>query len=122
MSPNPRPWYLDFHLLNGGYDEKVHLFFQDKEQCPFKDCGIVKEIKKDCFNLDMVAYLGVKLVNGDSYLIEPIAFAKDLVKVDQEGETMSKAGWVELTKDTPTETFIIIYIGSFKNSLKFWET
>ena len=49
----PNPWYLDFHLPNGGYDEKVHFFYQDKEQSPFKDCGIVKEVKKDYLDLDM---------------------------------------------------------------------
>ena len=40
IGSNPSPWYLDFHLPNGGCDEKIHLFFQDKEQSPFKDCGV----------------------------------------------------------------------------------
>ncbi|MCO5556895.1 hypothetical protein L7F22_053629 [Adiantum nelumboides] len=49
----PSPWYLDFHLPSGKSDERVHLFFKDKEQSPFKDCGVVKEINKDSSDLDM---------------------------------------------------------------------
>ena len=78
---NPSPWYLDFHLPNGGCDEKIHLLFQDKEQSPFKDCGIVKDVKKDC-SLDMAPCLCVKVANGDSYLLDAMTFAKDLVNVN----------------------------------------
>ena len=60
----PRPWYLGFHLPNGGYDEKVHLFYQDKEESPFKDYGILKEAKKDYSNLHMSPCFGLKLMNG----------------------------------------------------------
>ena len=117
---NPSPWYLDFHLPNGGCDEKIHLFFQDKEQSPFKDCGIVKDVKKDC-SLDMAPCLCVKVVNGDSYLLDAMAFAKDLVKYDSEGDTMSKSGWVvDLTKDSLVENLIDVYIGCFKKSLNIW--
>ena len=113
-SSNPSPWYLDFHLPNGGCDEKIHFFFQDKEQPPFKDCGIVKDIKKD-FSLDMAPYLCVKIVNGDSYLLDAMAFAKDLVKDDNEGDTMSKSKWVvDLIEDSLVEKFIDVYIGCFK--------
>ena len=48
----------------------------------------MKETKEDCSNLDMAPCLGVKVVNGDFYLLEPMAFIKDLMKADQEGETM----------------------------------
>ena len=84
---NPSPWYLDFHLPDGVCDEKVNLFFQDKEQSPFNDYGIVKDIKKDCL-LDMSPCLYVKVVNGDLYLLDEMAFAKDLMKYDNEGDTM----------------------------------
>ena len=113
------PWYLDFYLPNGGSNQKVHLFFQDKEKSPFKDCGVVKEIKEDFSNLDMDPCLGVKVVNGDFYLLEPMAFVKDLMKANQEGETMSKAGWIDLTQETPTEDYIDIYIGSFKKFTQY---
>lgn len=115
----PTPWYLDFHLPNGGCDERVHLFFQDKEQSMFKDCGIVKELKEDCSDLDMSPCLNIKLLGGDSYLLEPMAFARDLVKVNHEGVTMSKAGWVELGEETPSENFIDIYIEGFKKVTQY---
>ena len=88
-SSDPSPWYLDFHLQNGGCDEKIHLFFQDEEQSPFKNCGIVKDVKKDC-SLDMVPWLCVKVVNGNSYLLDAMALTKNLIKDDNEGDTMSK--------------------------------
>ena len=58
--------------------------------------------------------LGVKLLNGDSYLLEPMAFAQDFVKVDHDGVTMSKAGWIELKEDTPSENLLDIYTEGFK--------
>ena len=107
---NPSPWYLDFHLPNGGCDEKIHLFFQDKEQSPFKDCGIVKDVKKDC-SLDMAPCLCVKVANGDSYLLDAMTFAKDLVN----GDTMSISGWVaDLPEDSQVEKLIEAFIGCFK--------
>ena len=48
-----------------------------------------------------------------------MAFAKDLVKVDHEGETMSKVGWVDLKHDTPSENFLDIYIGSVKKVTQY---
>ena len=111
--------YLDFHLPNGGCDEKVHLFYQDKEKPPFKDCGIVKEVKKDYSDLDMSPCFGLKLVNGDCYLLEPMAFASNLVKIDHDGATMSKAGWIEITEDTPSEDFIDLFIESFKSVTQY---
>ena len=107
------PWYLDFYLPNGGSDDKVHLFLQDKEQPTFKNCGVVKELKKDYSDLDMSPCLGVKVLNGDCYLLEPTTFLSNLVKVDHEGLTMSKAGWVELKEDTPSEDFIDMFIEGF---------
>ena len=86
----PSPWYLDFHLPNGGCDEKVHLFYQDKEQSPFKDCGTIKELK-DYSDLDMSPCLGLNLMNGDYYLLEPTAFASNLVKVAHDGDNNVKS-------------------------------
>ncbi|MCO5584734.1 hypothetical protein L7F22_038666 [Adiantum nelumboides] len=95
----PSPWYLDFHLPSGKSDERVHLFFKDKEQSPFKDCGVVKEINKDSSDLDMSPCLGVKVQN-DSYLLEPMAFAWESLKESSDGETMIKAGWIEIKEGT----------------------
>lgn len=72
-------------------DEKVHLFYQDKEQSPFKDCGTIKELKKDCSDLDMSPCLGLKLMNGDYYLLEPTIFASNLVKVAHDEATNVKS-------------------------------
>ena len=111
---NPSPWYLDFHLPNGGCDEKIHLFFQHKEQSPFKDCGIVKDVKKDC-SLDMAPCLSIKVVNGASDLLDAMSFSKHLVKYYNEGDTMSKLGWVvDLLEDSLVDNLIDVYIGCLK--------
>ncbi|MCO5591555.1 hypothetical protein L7F22_045542 [Adiantum nelumboides] len=80
----PSPWYLDFHIPSGKSDERVHLFFKDKEQSPFKDCGFVKEINKESSYVDMSPCLGVKVQNGDCYLLEPMAFAWESLKESSE--------------------------------------
>ena len=74
----------------------------------------MKDIKKD-FSLDMAPCLCVKVVNGNSYLLDAMAFAKNLVKYDNEGDTMSKSGWVvDFTKDSRVENLKDVYIGCFK--------
>lgn len=93
-SAHPIPWYLDFYLPNGRCDEKIHLFLKDQEESPFKDCGVVRELKEDTSNLDMTSCIHVKTVNGPSYLLDPRAFAHDLLKVSDVEETMAKVGWV----------------------------
>ena len=72
----------------------------------------------DCLDLHMSDCLGIKLVNTDSYLLESMAFAKEQVKVDHEGETVWKARWVDLTQETLTDDYIDIHIGSFKKFTK----
>ena len=72
---NSSPWYLNFHLPNGGCDENVHLLFHDKEQYPFKYCGIVKDINKEC-SLDMAPCLCVKVVNGLKLLYYRLKISK----------------------------------------------
>ncbi|MCO5602866.1 hypothetical protein L7F22_057005 [Adiantum nelumboides] len=119
ISSTPSPWYLDFHLTSGKSDERVHLFFKDKEQSPFKDCGIVKEINKDCSNLDMSPCLGVKVKNGDCYLLEPIAFAWESLKVSSDGETMITVGWIEIREDTPSDNLMDMFIEGFKNVIQY---
>ena len=116
---NTSPWYLDFHLPNGGCDERVHLFFQDRDHPSFKDCGIVKELKKDCSDLEMSPCVGIKLLNGDCYLVEPMVFAWSLVKVVHDGVTMPKAGWVEPKEDTPSENLLDLFIESFKKVTQY---
>ncbi len=111
---SPGPWYLDFHLPSGKSDWRVHLFFKDKVESSFIDCGIVKEIKKDCSDLDMSPCLGVKVTNDDCYLLEPMAFTRESMKVINDGETMVKVGWPEINEETPSEDFIDIYIEGFK--------
>ncbi|MCO5581795.1 hypothetical protein L7F22_035684 [Adiantum nelumboides] len=115
----PSPWYLDFHLPSGKSDERVHLFFEDKEQSPFKDCGVVKEINKDSSDLDMSPCLGVKVQNGDCYLLEPMAFAWESLKESSDGETMLKAGWIEIKEDTPSENLMDMFIEGFKNVIQY---
>ncbi|MCO5553572.1 hypothetical protein L7F22_007095 [Adiantum nelumboides] len=115
----PSPWYLDFHLPSGKSDERVHLFFKDKEQSPFKDCGVVKEINKDSLDLDMSPCLGVKVQNGDCYLLEPMAFAWESLKESSDGETMIKAGWIEIKEDTPSENLMDMFTEGFKKVIQY---
>ena len=58
-------------------------------------------------------------MNGDYYLLEPTAFASNLVKVAHDGATMSKAGWIEITMDTPSENFLDLFIESFKSVTQY---
>ncbi len=111
---HPIQWYLDLYLPNGRCNEKVHLFIKDHEESPFKDCEVVRELKEDTSNLDMTSCIHVKTVNGPSYLLDPRAFAHDLLNVSDAEVTMAKAGWVEIKEDTPIETFIDLYIEGFK--------
>ncbi|MCO5550217.1 hypothetical protein L7F22_003699 [Adiantum nelumboides] len=115
----PSPWYLDFHLPSGKSDERVHFFFKDKEQSPFKDCGVVKEINKDSSNLDMSPCLGVKVQNGDRYLLEPMAFTWESLKESSDGETMIKARWIEIKEDTPNENLMDMFIEGFKKVIQY---
>ncbi|MCO5603473.1 hypothetical protein L7F22_057623 [Adiantum nelumboides] len=115
----PSPWYLDFHLPSGKSDERVHLFFKDKEQSSFKDCGVVKEINKDSSDLDMSPCLGVKVQNGDCYLLEPMAFAWESLKESSDGETMIKAGWIEIKEDTPSENLMDMFTEGFKKVIQY---
>ncbi|MCO5556544.1 hypothetical protein L7F22_010093, partial [Adiantum nelumboides] len=115
----PSPWYLDFQLPSGKSNKKGHLFFKDKEQSPFKDCGIVKEINKDCSNPHMSPCLGVKVQNGDVYLLESMAFAWELLKVSRDGETMKKAGWIEIKEDTPSEKLMDMFTEGFKIVIQY---
>ncbi|MCO5567930.1 hypothetical protein L7F22_021626, partial [Adiantum nelumboides] len=115
----PSPWYLDFHLPSGKSDERVHLFFKDKEQSPFKDCGVVKEINKDSSDLDMSPCLGVKVQNGDCYLLEPMAFAWESLKESSDGETMIKAGWIKIKEDTPSENLMDMFTEGFKKVIQY---
>ncbi|MCO5588735.1 hypothetical protein L7F22_042694 [Adiantum nelumboides] len=115
----PSPWYLDFHLPSGKSDERVHLFFKDKEQSPFKDCGVVKEINKDSSDLDMSPCLGVKVPNGDCYLLEPMAFAWESLKESSDGETMIKAGWIKIEEDTPSENLMDMFTEGFKKVIQY---
>ena len=112
--PHSTPWYLDFYLPNGKHEEKVHLFFKDQDESPFKDCGVVRELKEDASNLDMTSCIHVKTINGPSYLLDPMAFAHDLLKVSDSEITMAKVGWVQIKEDTPMETFIDLYIEGFR--------
>ncbi|MCO5561652.1 hypothetical protein L7F22_015273 [Adiantum nelumboides] len=115
----PSPWYLDFHLPSGKSDERVLLFFKDKEQSPFKDCGVVKEINKDSSDLDMSPCLGVKVQNGDCYLLEPMAFAWESLKESSDGETMIKAGWIEIKEDTSSENLMDMFTEGFKKVIQY---
>ncbi|MCO5563061.1 hypothetical protein L7F22_016697 [Adiantum nelumboides] len=115
----PSPWYLDFHLPSGKSDERVHLFFKDKEQSPFKDCGVIKEINKDSSNLDMSPCLGVKVQNGDCYLLEPMAFAWESLKESSDGETMIKAGWIKIKEDSPSENLMDMFTEGFKKVIQY---
>ncbi|MCO5546609.1 hypothetical protein L7F22_000039 [Adiantum nelumboides] len=98
---------------------RVHLFFKDKEQSPFKDCGVVKEINKDSSDLDMSPCLGVKVQNGDCYLLEPMAFAWESLKESSDGETMIKAGWIEIKEDTPSENLMDMFTEGFKKVIQY---
>ena len=91
-NPHSTPWYLDFYLPNGRCDEKVHLFLKDQDESPFKDCRVVRELKEDTSNLDMASCIHVKTINGLSCLLDPMAFAHDLLKVSDFEITMAKAG------------------------------
>ncbi|MCO5562327.1 hypothetical protein L7F22_015953 [Adiantum nelumboides] len=115
----PSPWYLDFHLPSGKSDERVYLFFKDKEQSPFKDCGVVKEIDKDSSDLDMSACLGVKVQNGDCYLLEPMAFAWESLKESNDRETMIKARWIKIKEDTPSENLMDMFTEGFKKVVQY---
>ncbi|MCO5614410.1 hypothetical protein L7F22_068691 [Adiantum nelumboides] len=115
----PSPWYLDFCLPSGKSDERVHLFFKDKEQSPFKDCGVVKDINKDSSDLDMSPCLGVKVQNGDCYLLEPMAFAWESLKERSDGETMIKVGWIEIKEDTPSENLMDMFTEGFKKVIQY---
>ncbi|MCO5581977.1 hypothetical protein L7F22_035866 [Adiantum nelumboides] len=115
----PSPWYLDFHLPSGKSNERVHLFFEDKEQSPFKDCGVVKEINKDSSDLDMSPCLGVKVQNGDCYLLDPMAFAWESLKESSDGETMIKAGWIKIKEDTPCENLMDMFTEGFKKVIQY---
>ena len=35
------------------------------------------------------------------------------------GTTMSKAGWIEITKNTPSENFLDLFIESFKSVTQY---
>ena len=83
-------------MPNGRREEKVHLFFKDQDESPFKDCGVVRELKEDASNLDMTSCIHVKMINGPSYLLDPVAFAHDFLKVSDSEITMAKVGWVQI--------------------------
>lgn len=92
------PWYLDLFLPSGGILERVHLFFKDRNDSPFKNCGPVQHMKTDTGGIDMSSCLCVKTTEGISYLVDPMAFS--FVSLMAEGEmTMKKAGWLENTSE-----------------------
>ncbi|MCO5564100.1 hypothetical protein L7F22_017756, partial [Adiantum nelumboides] len=61
----------------------------------------------------------VKVQNGDCYLLEPMAFAWESLKVSSDGETMIKAGWIEIREDTPSENLRDMFTESFKNVIQY---
>ncbi|MCO5573681.1 hypothetical protein L7F22_027454 [Adiantum nelumboides] len=66
----------------------------------------------------MSSCLGVKVQNGDCYLLE-WAFAWELLKVSSDGEIMMKARWIEIKEDTPSDNIIDMFTKGFKKVIQY---